>query len=157
MAPLYAFIAGMSLVSHANHSFRHFLTQSNSLPLMSTNATVGTLSELTSIITSNYCQLSITLDFLFSILVVSVFMLRESLLSPARGRVKAVGAAIGLILVSPVVSVSVTFPTFLAYREGWRVCNGNSMLIRRWDGEHDFYDQSGPPEPVANDETKKVQ
>ncbi|KAJ3334219.1 hypothetical protein HDU76_006591 [Blyttiomyces sp. JEL0837] len=114
MAPLYAFLAGASLLSHINLTMQLFNDGAS-------NNILGSIVLLWQAIWKNPCQVSITADLFFATVVASIFMLRESVVGPRTGRAMAVFAAICLVCLSPILSISVTFPTFMTYREGWRI------------------------------------
>ena len=61
-------------------------------------------------------------------------MLREAVVGPRSGRAMAVFAVCCLLLITPMVSISVTFPVFLVYREGWRVENIKGRKVVGDDG-----------------------
>ncbi|KAJ3217957.1 asparagine-linked glycosylation protein [Dinochytrium kinnereticum] len=82
IAPLYGFLAGISLMSHLGLSLDHFLKGN------------GTVTELFETWEGNPCQLSISADLIFTTVVASVFMLREAVIGPASGRGKAAFASL---------------------------------------------------------------
>ncbi|KAI8845412.1 hypothetical protein BC829DRAFT_399603 [Chytridium lagenaria] len=99
-------------LSHLGLSLDHFLKNS------------GTVQGLFQTWDGNPCQLSISADMIFTTVVASVFMLRELWLDQQQAGEG--GVCVGcFVLLSPIVSISVTFPTFLAYRDGWRISSYN--------------------------------
>ncbi|KAJ3099871.1 hypothetical protein HDU97_002700 [Phlyctochytrium planicorne] len=77
LAPIYSFLAGISLTSHLSLSMEHFVKNG------------GSIWSLLQVLEGNPCQLSISADLIFTTVVASVFMLREAVIGPASGRIKA--------------------------------------------------------------------
>lgn len=116
---LYAFIAGVSLMSHVHLVVTHFY----GMPWTTVGSTGGTFAELYDAILDNHCQASITADLAGISGIVMAFILIEVWRSEGKTRnLGFAGFVIGalLIVATPFLSVSTTFPAFLAWREGWR-------------------------------------
>ncbi|KAJ1555224.1 hypothetical protein HK405_002944 [Cladochytrium tenue] len=112
VAPLYTFVAGAALAAHAQLALQHFVQRGEGLVALFAAAATGG-SEATGAV--------VLADLTLAGAAAAVYMFREALVGPNAGRAVAVFAVVCLVAVSPLVSVSVTFPVFLAYREAWRI------------------------------------
>ncbi|KAI8807351.1 hypothetical protein BJ742DRAFT_854301 [Cladochytrium replicatum] len=122
---LYALLAGINFVSYLHLTLQYFFTT----PIESLKLSPD-LSErawnLWNTPNINHCQASISGDLVFatitSVIVMGseVFKRRNPRKKNGESLVKQVVTAAVWIVATPVFSVSVTFPLFMAWRETWR-------------------------------------
>ncbi|KAJ3300038.1 hypothetical protein HK104_005034 [Borealophlyctis nickersoniae] len=117
-ASLYAFLSGASLLSHLHLSLTHLYGASQ-------GGVVGTqgFRDLFDAVFDNACQVSISADLLFTTIIAICFIILEIGHGQAQRRLNGFSSSViglALITATPFVSISTTFPAFLAWREGWR-------------------------------------
>lgn len=117
---LYGFLAGASLLSHVHSLLGYYYSYVGNAPFR----------DLWRTVFDNPCQTSVAADLLFASITAIFFMVVE--IAREDGKARPVGRAgwlIGgaLIISTPLLSVSTTFPAFLAWREGWRAISATEV------------------------------